>query len=299
MGTPDFAVPALNILVENGYDVAAVITATDKRGGRGNKKILQSAVKKYALKKGLNVLQPKNLKAPEFVKELKKLEADLQVVVAFRMLPKIVWAMPRYGTFNLHGSLLPRYRGAAPINWSIINGDKETGVTSFFIQQEIDTGDLLFQENMPIGENDTAGIIHDRMMILGAEVVLKTVQAIEKDEYDLQKQDDSLATKAPKIYRETCEINFDQTTEKVHNFIRGLSPYPAAWTTLDGLQLKILKTTKDLQSHELKAGTIVSDNKKEIKIATQDGFVQVHELQLQGKKRLKTRDFLNGFSFSI
>lgn len=299
MGTPDFAVPALNILVENGYDVAAVITATDKRGGRGNKKILQSAVKKYALKKGLNVLQPKNLKAPEFVEELKKLEADLQVVVAFRMLPKIVWAMPRYGTFNLHGSLLPRYRGAAPINWSIINGDKETGVTSFFIQQEIDTGDLLFQENMPIGENDTAGIIHDRMMILGAEVVLKTVQAIEKDEYDLQKQDDSLATKAPKIYRETCEINFDQTTEKVHNFIRGLSPYPAAWTTLDGLQLKILKTTKDLQSHELKAGTIVSDNKKEIKIATQDGFVQVHELQLQGKKRLKTRDFLNGFSFSI
>lgn len=299
MGTPDFAVPALNILVENGYDVAAVITATDKRGGRGNKKILQSAVKKYALKKGLNVLQPKNLRAPEFVEELKKLEADLQVVVAFRMLPKIVWAMPRYGTFNLHGSLLPRYRGAAPINWSIINGDKETGVTSFFIQQEIDTGDLLFQENMPIGENDTAGIIHDRMMILGAEVVLKTVQAIEKDEYDLQKQDDSLATKAPKIYRETCEINFDQTTEKVHNFIRGLSPYPAAWTTLDGLQLKILKTTKDLQSHELKAGTIVSDNKKEIKIATQDGFVQVHELQLQGKKRLKTRDFLNGFSFSI
>ena len=299
MGTPDFAVPALNILVENGYDVAAVITATDKRGGRGNKKILQSAVKKYALKKGLNVLQPKNLKAPEFVEELKKLEADLQVVVAFRMLPKIVWAMPRYGTFNLHGSLLPRYRGAAPINWSIINGDKETGVTSFFIQQEIDTGDLLFQENMPIGENDTAGIIHDRMMILGAEVVLKTVQAIEKDEYDLQKQDDSLATKAPKIYRETCEINFDQTTEKVHNFIRGLSPYPAAWTSLDGLQLKILKTTKDLQSHELKAGTIVSDNKKEIKIATQDGFVQVHELQLQGKKRLKTRDFLNGFSFSI
>lgn len=299
MGTPDFAVPALNILVENGYDVVGVITATDKMGGRGNKKVLQSAVKKYAVEKGLKVLQPKNLKAPEFVEELKSLEADLQVVVAFRMLPQIVWAMPKYGTFNLHGSLLPRYRGAAPINWSIINGDKETGVTSFFIKQEIDTGDLLFQESMPIGENDTAGIVHDRMMMLGAEVVLKTVQAIEKEEYDLQKQDDSLATKAPKIFRETCEINFDQTTEKVHNFIRGLSPYPAAWTTLDGLQLKILQTTKDLQSHELKPGTIVSDNKKEIKIATQDGFVQVHELQLQGKKRLKTRDFLNGFSFDV
>lgn len=297
MGTPDFAVPSLNILVENGYNVVAVITATDKMGGRGNKKVLQPAVKKYALEKGLNILQPKNLKSPEFVEELKKLEADLQVVVAFRMLPQIVWAMPKYGTFNLHGSLLPLYRGAAPINWAIINGDKETGVTSFFIQQEIDTGDLLFQERMPIGENDTAGMVHDRMMTLGAEVVLKSVRAIEKEEFNLQKQDDQLATKAPKIYRETCEINFDQPTEKVHNFIRGLSPYPAAWTTHDGLQLKILQTTKDLQSHELKAGTIVSDNKKEIKIATQDGFVKVHELQLQGKKRLKTRDFLNGFSF--
>ena len=297
MGTPDFAVPSLNILVENGYNVVAVITATDKMGGRGNKKVLQPAVKKYALEKGLNILQPKNLKSPEFVEELKKLEADLQVVVAFRMLPQIVWEMPKYGTFNLHGSLLPLYRGAAPINWAIINGDKETGVTSFFIQQEIDTGDLLFQERMPIGENDTAGMVHDRMMTLGAEVVLKSVRAIEKEEFNLQKQDDQLATKAPKIYRETCEINFDQPTEKVHNFIRGLSPYPAAWTTHGGLQLKILQTTKDLQSHELKAGTIVSDNKKEIKIATQDGFVKVHELQLQGKKRLKTRDFLNGFSF--
>ena len=171
MGTPDFAVPSLNILVENGYNVVAVITATDKMGGRGNKKVLQPAVKKYALEKGLNILQPKNLKSPEFVEELKKLEADLQVVVAFRMLPQIVWAMPKYGTFNLHGSLLPLYRGAAPINWAIINGDKETGVTSFFIQQEIDTGDLLFQERMPIGENDTAGMVHDRMMTLGAEVV--------------------------------------------------------------------------------------------------------------------------------
>jgi methionyl-tRNA formyltransferase len=297
MGTPEFAVPSLDILVQNGYEVVGVITATDKYGGRGNKKLIQSAVKKYAVEKGLKVLQPKNLKAPEFVEELRSLKANLQVVVAFRMLPEVVWNMPELGTFNLHGSLLPRYRGAAPINWAVINGEKETGVTSFFLKHAIDTGDMIFQEKMPIHENDTAGDVHDRMMDLGAKVVLKTVQAIEKDDYTLQKQDDSLASKAPKIFHDTCEINFDQPTQKVHDFIRGLSPYPAAWTTLDDKTLKILKTTQLTEKHDLMPGQFVSDNKKELKISTKDGFVLVHELQLQGRKRMNVIDFLNGYKF--
>ncbi len=297
MGTPDFAVPSLDILVQNNYNVVGVITTTDKYGGRGKNKLLESPVKKYAVKHGIKVLQPKNLKAPDFIEELKFLQANLQVVVAFRMLPEVVWNMPEYGTFNLHGSLLPKYRGAAPINWAVINGESETGVTSFFLQHEIDTGDMIFQEKMPIEENDTAGDVHDRMMLLGAKTVLKTVQAIEKGNAPTQKQDDTLATKAPKIFRETCEIDFDQPTKKVHDFIRGLSPYPAAWTTLDDLQLKILKTTKKIESHQLTPGSFVSDNKKSLQIATQDGFVEVHELQLQGRKRMKIVDFLNGYKF--
>ncbi len=297
MGTPDFAVPSLDILVRNAYEVVGVITATDKYGGRGKKQLIESAVKKYAVEHGIRVLQPKNLKAPEFVEELRSLNANLQVVVAFRMLPEIVWNMPEFGTFNLHGSLLPKYRGAAPINWAVINGEKETGVTSFFLKHEIDTGDMIFQEKLPIHENDTAGDVHDRMMELGAQVVLKTVQAIESNDYELQKQDDSLASKAPKIFHDTCEISFDQPTQKVHDFIRGLSPYPAAWTILDNKTLKILKTTKIIEKHELEPGQYVSDNKKELKISTQDGFVQVHELQLQGRKRMKVVDFLNGYEF--
>jgi len=299
MGTPEFAVPSLDILIKNGYEVVGVITATDKRGGRGKKKLIRSAVKKYALEKGLKVLQPKNLKDPEFQKELKSLNANLQVVVAFRMLPKSVWAMPELGTFNLHGSLLPKYRGAAPINWAVIKGEKETGVTTFFLQQEIDTGDMIFQEKMPIHENDTAGDVHDRMMQLGAQTVLKTVKAIENGDYELQKQDDSQASKAPKIFHDTCQIDFNQSTEQVHNFIRGLSPYPAAWTTLDGKTLKILKTTKAIEDHDLPPGQFVSDNKKELKISTNDGFVEVLELQLQGRKRMNVADFLNGYQFDL
>ncbi len=295
MGTPEFAVPSLAILVENGYDVVGVITATDKYGGRGGKKLLQSAVKKYALEKDIPVLQPKNLKAPEFQKALAALAADLQVVVAFRMLPKAVWSMPRYGTFNLHGSLLPKYRGAAPINWAVINGEKETGVTSFFIQEKIDTGDVILQESMPIQPMDTAGDVHDRMMHLGAEVVLKTVQLIEKGKFELKKQDDQLATKAPKIYHETCEINFAQTTRKVHDFIRGLSPYPTAWTTINEQELKILRTEPIFQEHEYQPGAFIVEPKK-LFIATQDGFVNVLKLQLQGRKRMKIKDFLNGYS---
>ncbi len=296
MGTPDFAVPSLDILIKNGYEVVGVITATDKMGGRGKKKVIQSAVKRYALEKGLKILQPKNLKSPEFLEELESLKANLQVIVAFRMLPKVVWDMPELGTFNLHGSLLPKYRGAAPINWAVIKGEKETGVTSFFLKQEIDTGDMLFQEKMSINENETAGEVHDRMMELGAQIVLKTVKAIEKKDYQLQKQDDSLATKAPKIFHETCEINFDQSSKKVHDFIRGLSPYPAAWTSLDGKTLKILRSTYIEEKHDFPAGKIVSDGKKTLRISTSDGFIEVLELQLQGRKRMKVFDFLNGYS---
>jgi len=297
MGTPDFAVPSLRILVQNGYKVAGVVTATDKYGGRGKKQLLESPVKKYAVEQGIPVLQPKNLKSPEFQEDLRALNANLQVVVAFRMLPETVWDMPEYGTFNLHGSLLPRYRGAAPINWAVINGDTETGVTTFFIRHEIDTGDVLLQEKMPIGPNETAGEVHDRMMMLGAETVLKTVQAIESGNYHLQKQDDAQATKAPKLFRETCEIDFDQPVEKVHNFVRGLSPYPAAWTTLEDKQLKILRTHYKKADVEATPGTFRSDNKSWIKIAALDGWLVIEELQLQGRKRMKANDFLNGFSF--
>lgn len=298
MGTPDFAVPSLSILLENGYEVVGVVTATDKMGGRGNKKVLQSAIKKYAVSKGIPVLQPKSLKNPEFVEELSSLGANLQVVVAFRMLPKVVWDMPEYGTFNLHGSLLPKYRGAAPINWAVINGEKETGVTTFFIRQKIDTGDMLFQEKMSIGENETVGEVHDRMMDLGAKTVLKTVQAIEQQNYELTIQDHSQATKAPKIFHDTCQVDFNQATEQVHNFIRGLSPYPAAWTMLNGLKLKIFRTEKIIRQHDKIPGSMDTDGKKHLHFATVDGFVNVLELQLQGKKRMKVKDFLNGYKIS-
>ena len=211
------------------------------------------------------------------------------------MLPEVVWNMPALGTFNLHGSLLPKYRGAAPINWAVINGEKETGVTTFFLQHEIDTGDILFQAKMDIGENDTAGAIHDRMMYLGAEVALKTVQAIAEENVQPKPQDDTLALPAPKIFHETCEINFDNTTEKVHNFIRGLSPYPSAWTMLDDLEMKISQTTKIIESHNLAPSSVFTNNKHFIRVATKDGFVEIHELQLQGRKRMSAKDFLNGY----
>lgn len=295
MGTPDFAVPSLDILMKNGYELVGVVTATDKFGGRGNKKVIQSAIKKYAIEKGLPVLQPKNLKSPEFVEALRNLGANLQIVVAFRMLPEVVWNMPKYGTFNLHGSLLPKYRGAAPINWAVINGEKETGVTTFFIRHKIDTGDMIFQEKMPIGENETVGDVHDRMMTLGAKTVLKTVKAIENQSYDLKVQNHILATKAPKIFHDTCQIDFNTSTEQVHNFIRGLSPYPTAWTILDDLKLKIFKTEKIIEAHELEPASIQTDGKKYFHFATTDGFIKVLEVQLQGKKRMKIKDFLNGY----
>lgn len=297
MGTPDFAVSSLEILHQAGYEIVGVITATDKYGGRGNKKLIESAVKKYAQAHDLTILQPRNLKAPEFVEALRALEADIQVVVAFRMLPEIVWNMPPLGTMNLHGSLLPRYRGAAPIHWAVINGEKETGVTSFFLKHEIDTGDMLFQAKMDIGENETTGQVHDRMKVLGAEVVLQSIKAVEAEDYVLLEQDTTKVTKAPKIFTETCEINFDQSTAQVHNFIRGLSPFPAAWTILDGLKLKIFRTTKDDETSKSEtSGLFLSDNKSFLKISTSDGYVNILELQLQGKKRMDIKAFLNGYS---
>lgn len=299
MGTPAFAVPSLAILLENDYEVVGVITATDKYGGRGNKVLLESAVKKFALEKNLKILQPKNLKDPAFLKELAALKADLQIVVAFRMLPESVWDMPPLGTFNLHGSLLPKYRGAAPINWAVIRGEEETGVTTFFIRHQIDTGDIILQERIPIGENDTAGEVHDRMMDIGAKSVLETVRRIEAGNVDLQIQDHKAATKAPKLHKENCQINFNQSSEEVHNFIRGLSPYPAAWTTLDGKQLKITSSeivmTMDMPSSP--PGTFSSDNKHFIQVSTSNGYINILELQIQGRKRMKVKDFLNGYQF--
>lgn len=297
MGTPDFAVPSLRILLDNGFDVAGVVTATDKWGGRGKQQLLQSAVKRFAVERGLPVLQPEKLKDPQFLEQLAALEANLQVIVAFRMLPEAVWRMPALGAFNLHGSLLPRYRGAAPINWAVINGDAETGVTTFFLNSEIDTGDLLFQERMPIGPDDTAGDVHDRMMELGAQTVLKTVQAIEKQSYTLQKQDEEQASKAPKIFHETCRINFQQSAVQVHNFIRGLSPYPAAWTMLEGEELKILRSRPTAGKPPVVPGMFFTNHKSWLRFATNDGWVDVLELQLQGRRRMSIADFMKGYRF--
>ncbi|MEQ1745612.1 MAG: methionyl-tRNA formyltransferase [Saprospiraceae bacterium] len=292
LGTPDFAVPSLEILLDNGYDIPAVVTAPDKPGGRHG--LLEPAVKKFALSRGLRVLQPEKLKNPAFLEELRACRADLQVVVAFRMLPESVWAMPPVGTLNLHGSLLPKYRGAAPINWAIINGETETGVTTFLLRHEIDTGDILFQEKMPIGENETAGELHDRMMPLGARLVLRTVQVIEQGKARPVPQPDAEATHAPKIFTETCRINFAQPVRWVHDFVRGLSPHPGAWMELDGKVLKIVRTEKEEAIHDLDPGSFVTDGKTYLKISALDGFVQVLELQLEGKRRMGVREFLNG-----
>jgi methionyl-tRNA formyltransferase len=300
MGTPDFAVPSLEILLAHDYPVVGVITATDKMGGRGGKKLLESAVKKCAVKHGIPVLQPKNLKSPEFQEELRALGADLQIVVAFRMLPVAVWDMPPLGTFNLHGSLLPKYRGAAPINWAVIRGEKETGCTTFFLQHEIDTGDMLLQRSLPIGENDTAGDVHDQMMHLGAELVLETVRLIETGEYAPRPQDNTAATPAPKLNREMARIDFCQPAGDVHNFVRGLSPWPAAWTTMNGDQLKLIRTRLEEKPHVHEPGTMLTDNKTYLKIACDnDGFLVVEQLQLAGRRRMDTETFLRGIDIPV
>lgn len=303
IGTPDFAVESLQLLVENNYTIVGVITAPDKPAGRGQQ-LHQSAVKKYALEHKLNVLQPTNLKSEEFLLELKALQANIQVVVAFRMLPEVVWNMPELGTFNLHASLLPQYRGAAPINWAIINGEKETGVTTFFLKHKIDTGDVIMQEKVKIGDNETAGELHDKLMSIGAELVLKTIQQLEQGEVTTITQDESIELKeAYKIFKPFCKIDWNKDISIIHNHVRGLSPYPTAFTafkhksTGETISCKIFKTQKELVEHQDAIGTICSA-KNELKIAVQGGYIQLVELQLAGKKRMNVAALLNGFDFN-
>lgn len=312
MGTPTFAVSTLDILVQHQYNIVGVVTACDKPAGRG-KQIQQSAVKKYATEKGLNVLQPEKLKSDDFINTLKSLEANLFIVVAFRMLPEVVWQMPSLGTFNLHASLLPQYRGAAPINWAIINGEKETGVTTFFLQHEIDTGNIILQEKINIEDKDNAGNVHDKLMEIGAELVLNTVQAIEEGTVITKPQliDNQLLSTmnhAPKIYKETCLIDWKKSCTDIHNLVRGLSPYPSAFTFLDSKNLKIFSTEKisaTITENRLKNiaenkdfGYFMTDNKSYLSFKCNDGYLDILEAQLEGKKRLFIEEFLRGYSFS-
>ncbi|MBD0352478.1 MAG: methionyl-tRNA formyltransferase [Flavisolibacter sp.] len=300
MGTPEFAVATLSALVQAHFNIVGVITAPDKPAGRGMK-LQESAVKKYALEKGLHILQPDKLKNAGFLESLKSLNADLQIVVAFRMLPEVVWNMPPMGTINLHASLLPQYRGAAPINWAIINGEKETGVTTFKLQHEIDTGNILLQERVPIGEEETAGELHDRLKIIGAQLVVKTVEGIasgtlkETPQSSVISHQASDLKHAPKIYTETCRIDWNKRVEDVHNLIRGLSPYPAAFTRLHGKQLKIYRSSKEEVTTNKEPDSLETDSKTFLKFACADGFIHVLELQLEGKKRLQVEEFLRGF----
>ncbi len=303
MGTPEFAVEPLRKLVDGGFNVVGVITMPDKPIGRHQNELSMSAVKKFALEKGLPVLQPEKLKDPAFLEELKSLRADLQIVVAFRMLPEAVWAMPRLGTFNLHAALLPQYRGAAPINWAIINGDKQTGITTFFLDHDIDTGKVIQRVPVPIEETDNVEDVHDKLMYLGADLVVETVENILSgnvqpiDQAELQT--DEPLRPAPKIFKETCEIDWTKGVEATYNFVRGLSPYPAAWTTLHyGDKSKVMKvytTSKELCPVAEAVGTVVTDGKTFLKVAQQDGYQQLLTIQLAGKKRMEVADFLRGF----
>lgn len=301
MGTPEFAVTSLKTLLDKGYNVKAVVTTPDKPAGRG-KNIQFSDVKKFALEHNLPILQPEKLKSPEFLAQLKEIDADLFVVVAFRMLPKEVWAMPKRGTINLHAALLPDYRGAAPINHAIINGETETGITTFYIDEQIDTGKIIMQERCAIEPEDNIGTLYDKLMFIGAEAVCKTVDIIASGNVNAIEQD-SIRTEglhpAPKITKEFCQINWGNKSIDIHNLIRGLSPYPAAWCYLkDDITAKIFTSAYSIEKHNLEAGTFVSDNKSFLKVATQDGFVSILELQMQGKKRMAIKDFLNGFKFN-
>ena len=295
MGTPDFAVPCLDILIENGFDVVGVVTAPDRPAGRGQG-LRQSAVKEAAIKHQLNILQPTNLKEDTFIQSLKDLEADLFVVVAFRMLPEIVWAMPPKGTINLHASLLPQYRGAAPINWAIINGEDKTGLTTFFIEKEIDTGKIIFQEEIAIGTDETAGSLHDRLMKVGAQLIKKTVKAIAEDNYPQIEQDINQVLKpAPKIFRADCEIDWSDTIDNIYNKIRGLSPYPAAWTKIDGKVFKIYKVEKVEGNNNNKLGELYTDNVAYLGIRLLDGSLHFSEIQMEGKRKMTIEEFLKGY----
>jgi len=304
MGTPEFAVESLKRLLEGGYNIVGVITMPDKPMGRHGSVLQPSPVKQYAVSQGLKVLQPEKLKNEEFVAELRSLNADLQIVVAFRMLPEVVWSMPRLGTFNLHASLLPQYRGAAPINWAVINGDTETGITTFFLKHEIDTGEIIDQVRVPIADTDNVEVVYERLMRLGGDLVLKTVDAILEGSVKTIPQEELAQVgelrPAPKIFKETCRIDWTIGVKRIYDFVRGLSPYPAAWTELyqegtDPVMLKIFETEKLFCEHSLAPGTIVTDCKTYFKIASSDGYVNVLSLQLAGKKRMEINDFLRGY----
>ena len=304
MGTPEFAVESLDILIKNNYNVVGVVTAPDKPAGRGQQ-IQQSAVKKYALEKNLKLLQPEKLKDENFITELKELKADLQFVVAFRMLPEVVWNMPKMGTYNLHASLLPKYRGAAPINWAIINGEKESGVTTFKLKHEIDTGNILFQQKVTIDFGTTAGELHDKLMVAGAELILRTVKQINKSfddgsELDFLLQEESMVCHAPKIFKEDCLIDWSKTAVEINNLIKGLSPYPTAYAHFkngDGnLQtIKIFNSKYELGDSFQPNGSLLTDNKNFLKVYCENGWIEVTEIQLQGKKKMSVPEFLRGF----
>lgn len=307
MGTPEFAVESLRCLVEGGYNVVGVITMPDKPAGRGHK-IQSSPVKQYALEHDLPLLQPEKLKDERFIEALKDWQADLQIVVAFRMLPEVVWNMPKYGTFNLHASLLPQYRGAAPINWAVMNGDTETGITTFFLKHEIDTGEVIQQVKVPIADTDDVGTVHDKLMLLGGKLVTETVDAIINGTVKSIPQEEMAVVgelrPAPKIFKDTCRIDWDNTVVKIYNHIRGLSPYPTAWTELHQpdseapLPVKIFQTEKIEKSHTYKPGSILTDGKTYLHVAATDGFINIKSLQLPGKKRLQTEELLRGFKIT-
>lgn len=303
MGTPDFAVAPLEALLNAGCNVVGVITNPDKPAGRGQK-IQESSVKKFAVEKGLTILQPEKFRNEVFLEELSALKADLQVVVAFKMLPELVWDMPKYGTLNLHASLLPQYRGAAPINWAIINGDKETGVSTFLLQHAIDTGNILFQEKISIGDDDDVEVIHDELMNVGSKLVVKTVKAIEAGDYPQIPQESLSSSElksAPKIFKEDCKIDWTKDIHSIHNLIRGLSPYPASWTELlpkeegKAIGLKVFRIEKESVQHSEAVGNIITDGKQYLKVAVEGGFISIKMLQQAGKKRMKVEDFLRGF----
>lgn len=297
MGTPEFAVASLDALIQSGCNIVGVVTAPDKPAGRGQK-INESAVKQYAMANCLKVLQPVKLKDEQFLEELKTLNADLQVVVAFRMLPEVVWDMPHLGTINLHASLLPQYRGAAPINWVLINGEKESGVTTFFLKHEIDTGDILFTEKVTLTGRETAGDLHDRLMAKGAGLLVKTVKAVESGRYTENPQEqltEGMELKhAPKIFKEDCNINWDEPAKKIYNFIRGLSPYPTAYTSLNDKILKVFGAEYELSETSEQPGEFFSDNRTFLKVSATDGFVHLTDVQLEGKKRMGIEEFLRG-----
>jgi len=300
MGTPDFAVTTLRTLIENNYNVVAVITAPDRPAGRG-RKLKASAVKEYALSKKLPILQPTNLKDQEFIEELSSYQPNLNIVVAFRMLPKVVWGMPDYGTFNLHASLLPQYRGAAPINWAIINGETKTGVTTFFIDEKIDTGHIIYQEEVIISDNDSAGVLHDKLMNVGASLVLKTVAGIAKDEITVvpQPQEKEFKT-AYKLNRDNTKIDWNANSTTIYNLIRGLSPYPTAWTTLknngEEIAVKIYKGSFTEEEHNYEIGKVITEG-YHIKVAISNGYILLEELQIPGKRAMDSKSLLNGYEF--